>query len=150
MSDVACVWNQLPESLTWKEKAAYLAWRTSLLPQAAMPVTHLFEDGQYIREMTIPAETIFLGRVHRQGHTLVLLEGEAMLALPTGLVHKKAGDRMETFPGFHAVAFTLTDIRVRSFHPDTGERDIELIEESLTESPDSLIALGAAIHARLT
>lgn len=150
MNDIACVWNQLPQQLTWKEKAAYLAWRVSQLPQASMPVKHLFEDGRYIREMSIPGQTVFLGRVHRQGHTLELLEGEVILCLPTGQVHKRAGDRMQTCPGFVAVVFTLTDVRVRSLHPDTGERDIAVLEESLVESADALLELGASIQQRLT
>lgn len=149
MNDVALAWNQLPDSLTWKEKAAYLTWCVAQIPQAPMPVTHRFEGGQYIREMHIPAQTVFLGRVHRQGHTLELLEGEAILCLPTGQVLKRAPDRMETFAGFQAVAFTLTDVRVRSLHPDTGERDIALLENELTEGTDSLLELGSTIQQRL-
>jgi hypothetical protein len=150
MNDAVRAWNQLPSSLSWKEKAAYLTWRVSQLPQASMPVTHLFEDGQYIREMLIPAQTVFLGRIHRQGHTLELLEGDLILCLPTGQVHKRAPDRMETYAGFQAVAFTLSDVRVRSLHPDTGERDIPTLENALTESAEVLLELGASIEQRLT
>lgn len=150
MNAVESVMSRLPETLSWSEKVAYLAWQVSQVPQASMPVTHQFRDGQYIREMRIPAETIFLGRIHRQGHTLELLEGEAMLILPTGPVHKCAPDRLQTVPGFQAVAFTLTDVLVRSLHPDTGERDINLIEDHITESRESTLALGQSIHQRLT
>lgn len=150
MNAVESVMSRLPETLTWPEKVAYLAWQVSQLPQASMPVTHQFQDGHYIREMTIPAETVFLGRMHRQGHTLELLEGEAILILPTGPVHKRAPDRLQTVPGFQAVAFTLTDVRVRSLHPDTGERDIAVLEDHIAESKESTLALGQSIHQRLT
>ena|SRR6267378_5131410 len=150
MNDAARAWNQLPDSLTWQEKAAYLSWRVSQLPQAPMPVTHLFEGGQYIREMLIPAQTVFLGRVHRVGHQLQLLEGEVILCLPTGPVHKRAPECMQTCAGFQAIAFTLTDVRVRSLHPDTGERDIPTLEASLADSADAQIAWGASIQQRLT
>jgi hypothetical protein len=150
MNAVESVMSRLPEELTWPQKVAYLAYQVSLVPQACMPVSHQFLDGQYIREMCIPAQTIFLGRVHRQGHLLELVQGEAYLVLPTGYVLKRAPDQLQTGPGFQAVAFTVSDVVVRSFHPDTGERDLLAWEEHLAESKESTLVLGQSIHQRLT
>jgi hypothetical protein len=136
--------------LTWTEKLAYMTWQFLQLPQSETPVEHEWRDGRYYRTMRIPKDTLFIGRAHRMGHEVQLLEGAVELIFPAGKEYREAPDAMRTVPGFHTVFRALTDVVGRTVHPDTGERDIETLEHQIFESTESLVKLGESIHQRLT
>lgn len=105
---------------------------------------HVFKDGHYYRTMKIPAGALFIGRPHRRGHTVELLEGQVVLIHPTAREIRTAPDSMQTVPGFQTVFQALTDVVGRTIHPDTGERDIDKLEDEIFESLDSIKVLGVA------
>lgn len=142
-------WDQLPD-LTWKEKIAYMTWRFLQLEQTSCPVEHLFKDGKYYRTMRIPAGTLFIGRAHRYGHEVQLLEGTVRLITEQGDQLRESPDAMRTVPGFHTVFEAITDVVGRTVHPDSGERDLDKLEMQIFEPVDELSALGSTIHQRLT
>jgi len=146
-------WDQLPDNLTWKEKVAYLAHQFLTMEQTACPVTHRFEQGLYIREMRIPAETLFIGRVHRHGHVCQLLEGSVIL------IHNedhreafKAPSEIMTRPGYQMVVYAVTDVLAQTIHPNpNNERDHAKLEADIFETVESVKDLGSRVHAqRLT
>lgn len=136
--------DQLPSVLSWKERLAYLTVKFLELPQQACPVEHVFKDGHYYRTMRIPAGALFIGRPHRHGHRVDLIEGQVILIHPQVRELRRAPDSMQTVPGFQTVFHALTDVVGRTVHPDTGERDIDKLEEGIFESLDSIKALGVA------
>lgn len=141
-------WDQLPD-LNWKEKVAYLTYEFLKAPQIGCPVEHLFEDGNYIREMRIPAGTLFLGRAHRHGHQCQLVSGVAIQITPEGKRIGEAPITMMTTPGYHMVLYSVTDVVGRTIHPNPEDsRDTEWLERDIFESVESLQALGAELHAR--
>ncbi len=142
-------WDQLP-ALPWKDKIAYLTYRFLQLPQTDCPVEHLFKGGWYYRTMRIPAGTLFLGRAHRVGHEVQLLEGSGELITEQGKLMIEAPYAVVTSPGHHIVFHAITDVVGRTVHPDTGERDIETLEKDIFEPVEILQQLGQAIHQRLT
>ena len=140
--------DQLPE-LAWKEKLAYLTVRFLELPQEECPVEHLFKDGHYYRTMRIPAGALFIGRPHRYGHKVELLEGRVVLIHPNSRELRAAPDSMQTIPGYQTVFQALTNVVGRTVHPDSGERDIDKLEDGIFESLDSIKALGLAVASRM-
>lgn len=142
------LWDQLPQ-LSWKEKVALLHYHFQQFPQAPTPVNHCWQDGKYYRTMHIPAGTLFLGRAHRVGHEVQLLEGSVVLKLPDGDRIHNAPDSLMSTPGFHTVFQALTDVVGRTVHPDTGERNVDVLEREIFEPADALTELGAQIHQRL-
>jgi hypothetical protein len=144
-------WDQLPDNLTWKEKVAYLAHQFLTMEQTACPVTHRFEQGLYILEMRIPAETLFIGRVHRHGHVCQLLEGSVIL------IHNedhreafKAPSEIMTKPRYQMVVYEVTDVLAQTIHPNpSGEHDYSVLESDIFEPVYDLRAMGQKIHARL-
>lgn len=126
------VWDEIPEELSWKDKVALLAYALSRGPQAEVdPVKHMFVNGNYIREMKAPKGSLIAGREHRFGHEMQLLEGEALLIAPDGKFRFQAPATMHTKPGFYAVAYALTDIVVRTIHPDAEDcRDVAFLEDA--------------------
>lgn len=144
------VWDQYPQ-LVWKEKVALQTYRFMQLPQVETGIAHLFDDKTYIREVRIPAGTLIVGRVHRHGHEMQLLEGSVLLIGEGFRMGKQAPDAVTTGPGFQMVCFTLSNVVARTIHPNPEDsRDIEALEADIFESPESLIEFGSQIERRLT
>lgn len=76
--------------LTWKEKLAYLGFKFAAASEgdsARVTLKHIFEPGMYIREMTIPAEMLFIGRPHLLGHRCELVSGRILLISENAKTH---------------------------------------------------------------
>lgn len=128
---------------------AYLTVKFLNLPQQETPVEHVFKDGHYYRTMTIPAGALFIGRPHRVGHQVDLLEGRVFLISPGRRQLRTAPDSMRTISGYQTVFQALTDVVGRTVHPDTGERDIDKLEDEIFESLESIKTLGHEVMKRL-
>ena len=144
-------WDGLP-SLTWREKIAYLTVKFLELPQIECPVQHIFEDGLYIREMHIPAGTLFLGRAHLKGHEVRLLSGSVIHVQPDGTKAMLSPPfKTMTVPGYHAVFYAVTDIVGRTYHLNPGNRtNIEELENEAFELLENLKILGNQLVRRLS
>ena len=146
--DLVKAWDMLP--LTWTNKVAYLTHQFLKLEQTECPVEHIFEGDKYIREMTIPAGTLFLGRTHRHGHEVQLLKGSVIHVTEHGKFPVDAYHSVHTTPGYNMVAYIVTDVVCRSVHPNpTGSRDIQALEDDAFESVEALNLLGKSIHEQM-
>src|SRR3569623_1708110 len=94
--------DQLP-AIPWKDKLAFLVYQFSKLEQTETPIEHLFEPGAYIREMRIPAGTLFIGRPHRHGHEVVLVEGSVVNISEHEKTELSAPFSLMSKPGYQAV-----------------------------------------------
>lgn len=136
--------------MSWEEKCAYWTYLTAKLPQSDTPVWHAFQSGEYLRMMQIPAGVLFVGRGHRHGHQIRLLEGSVILIEENGRTMRTAPDSIVSAPGYHTVVFTLTPVLGQTVHPDTGERNLDKLETAIFEPLDDMIALGESVYKRLT
>lgn len=148
MQEMIPAWDNLP-ALSWKEKIAYLGWEFKKLKQTECPVAHLFEGSLYIREMYIPAGTMFLGREHKIGHECQLIKGSVVIVAPEGRWRVDAPFAITTTPGYHMVLYALTDVVGRTVHPMTGQRNIDALEDEIFGSTDDLDLLGQELHKRM-
>ena len=143
-------WDSLPSTLDWKEKIAYLTVQFLKLPQTECPVAHRFENAVYIREMVIPAQTLFLGRAHIHGHECELVSGSLIHIAPDARRLVEAPFSMHTTPGYHMVLYSLIDVVGRTYHPNPNEvRDVDTLENDIFEPVSALISLGEQVETRL-
>jgi hypothetical protein len=143
-------WDSLPVTLNWNEKIAYLTVQFLKLPQTDCPVTHRFENAVYIREMVIPAQTLFLGRAHIYGHECELVSGSLIHITPDSRRLVEAPFSMHTQPGYHMVFFALTEVIGRTYHPNPDEiRDVDFLENDIFEPLSALISQGEDVETRL-
>ncbi len=135
--------------LTWAEKLALISYRFKPIEDRKTPVTHIFEPGVYIREMFIPADTVFIGREHRQGHRCELVSGSIRLVLESGDVDMTAPYELHSSPGFHMVLLAMTDVVGRTYHPNpTESRDIVALEADFFHPVEEMLELGADVAQR--
>jgi len=119
--------------LSWDDKVSILAVKFKSLESVATPppsqLTHRFEPGFYIRTMTLPAETIVLGRKHLRGHEVRLTKGSATYITARGKMRVSAPFMIFTAPGFSMVGYIHEDSEVETWHTNPDElRDVELLE----------------------
>lgn len=143
------------KELSWGDRVALLAWEVSQLPNAITDqddfcVHHMFRDEWYIREFTMPAGTIFVGRQHLQGHIVKLMRGRVLLALEDTQVEFTAPAVIHTVPGFMTACVMLTEVQVQTWHfnPE-GCRDIEELEDQFFAPAAPVLEHGKALYSEL-
>lgn len=143
-------WDSLPSTLTWKEKIAYLSYLLISSGKATSDnpkVDHSFAPGVYIREMMIPKGHLFLGRAHRYGHLCQLVEGSIIMITQDKKIEMTAPAQVQTWPGYHMVLYSLTDVIGRTIHPNVAEcRDTQGMEDDIFESADLMVARGKTLY----
>ena len=149
--EIVPAWDHLPQHLSWKERVCLLTYHSLTHgEQQATPLAHIFESGLYIREMRIPAGVLLTGREHLLGHKLELISGSAILFAPDGKHRFDAYASIDTRPGFHAVAYTLTDVVSSTVHPNPEEcRDVKVLEDRWFGGAQPVIDEGRLIFEEL-
>jgi len=144
-NDLIPAWDNLP-ALPWLDKVSYLTHLLLKGEQIESPVTHVFEDGNYIRELKLPKGALLTGREHLLGHEMQLTEGSVIVAAPDGKFEFHAPASLHTKPGFHAVVYCLTDITARTVHPNPEDcRDVDALEAKWFGKAEDVIARGAQV-----
>lgn len=136
------------KDLSWEDRAALLAFEVSQLSTAItnpddFSVHHMFRDEWYIREFSLPAGTIFVGRSHKIGHIVKLTKGKVLLAMEAGNREFTAPAVIHTKPGFITICVMLTDMSAQSWHfnPDRC-MDISELEDEHFGSPIAMLERG--------
>lgn len=142
--------QQLPPEMPWKYKVAYLAYKFSQMDQAECPLKHSFHDGLYVREIFVPKDALFIGRVHKNGHIVRLTSGTVIDLHEGEETELTAPFEFRSYPGYQAVFRAVTDVVGESVHENPDEsRDIQFLEDRDFEVADSLFQRGAMIAHEL-
>ena len=98
----------------FREKIIGIKDKVSAMPGAlhgdCFPLKHSFCNGMYLREMTAPAYTILVGKIHKDEHPTFLLSGDITVLSETGLKRLTGPAYFITKPGEMRVAYTHTEI----------------------------------------
>lgn len=141
--------DDLPE-MPWKYKLAFLVYQFSKLDQTECPVIHIFEGDKYIREMYIPAGTLFIGRTHNHGHIVELVSGDVLNISENSREEITQPFKFKSSPGYQAVFYAITDVIGRTVHenPD-GVTDWKVLEDRDFDSVQALIDRGKMVEGEL-
>ena len=106
------------------------------LPQSAGPVRHTFMPGIYMRELTIPANTVIVGHRHRYAHISMLIKGRITVRNDDGsLVELSAPFTMISSPG-KKCAYTHEETVWVNVHAAIST-DVETMENYLYDMSDA-------------
>lgn len=106
------------------------------MPRVELPITHRFTKGMYIREMQIPAGTMFTTMTHKTEHPFVVSEGVIKCTSDNeGSVIYESPHTGITKPNTRRALHALTDVVWTTFHV-TDETDVEKICEQILEPVD--------------
>lgn len=106
--------------------------RTDLAP-VELPVKHHFAKGVYARELSIPAGTVLVGKVHLFENLNMVLRGRIAIYTEDGLREFEAGDVVVSPAGVKRAGYAIEDTVWMTVH-GTDETDVDLIEKQFVAS----------------
>lgn len=113
-----------------------------------MPLSHSFIPGGYARELTIPAGTLIVGKIHLHPCFNFVLRGEITVLTEDGVKTISAPAAFASEAGVKRVGLAHTDTVWTTVHP-TSETDLEALEKELTvdtfEEYEALSFVGAEV-----
>jgi len=131
------------------ERRTQIAWFEQMLkqiveglglPQTELPLRHTFTTGAYVREITLPAGQIIVGKLHRHAHLNFISRGSVTVVTEHGGVERLTGPCTIISPaGTKRVVYTHEETIWTTVHV-TEETDLIKIEAE-TIAP-SYTALG--------
>ena len=97
------------------------------------PLTHHFAPGIYLREIAIPAGSLVVGKIHKEEHLVVLLQGALRLYTEAGGLHDvHAPAILRSPPGAKRAALALADTRWVTCHANQTEtQDLAALEAEI-------------------
>lgn len=98
-------------------------------PQVEMTVRHYFIPGAYIRELTIPAGVMLVGKRHKTDHVSIMLEGEMIVIGKDGQHHIHAPYFHQGSAGAKRVGMAVKLSRWITIHT-TSLTDLDEIEQA--------------------
>src|SRR4249919_1817233 len=108
-------------------------------PQVECPVEHLFAPGMYVRQCSIPAGSIVVGKMHRHQHPVFLLAGSVQINTDRGMETITAPHSWISQENAKRALHTLTDCVFATVHLNpTDTHDLDAIEAEVIV-PEALI-----------
>jgi hypothetical protein len=96
------------------------------------PLTHVFTEGLYLRELRLEAGTTIVGKIHKEDHIVFLLHGIVAVATDTGVQEYKGPCYIESKAGVKRVAHAVTDIIWVNIHANpTNTQNLEELENNI-------------------
>lgn len=105
------------------------------------PLEHFFQEGVYVRKITIPKGMACVGKIHKHRHANFLMQGKATVFTEShGSQVLKAPLFMMSEPGTKRTVLALEDVVWYTIHR-TDSQDLEQIEkEVIAETYEQLEA----------
>ena len=121
--------------LSLRDKVNLIEGEMRKCEQREIPIRHYFSPGVYAREITIPADTLLTGRVHKYAQLNILSGGEISVLTEEGIVRVKAPFTVVSPPGTKRIAYAHTECTWTTIL-HTEETDPDKIEELFTVETD--------------
>ena len=105
------------------------------MPQTEMEPVHIFADGLYLRQLTIPAGVLLTGRVHRHPCLIFVSRGSIRVMDPeAGVKHLTGPALFESKAGARRMGYACEETVFTTIHANPqNERDVEKLESDLFE-----------------
>ncbi len=108
-------------------------------PCVEIEPVHRFAPGLYVRELTVPAGHVIVGKIHKHETLNILLKGSALLACDGKIEKVSAPLTFVSGPGRQKAAIALEDMTWMNVHATT-ETDLVKIEQEFIEPDPELDA----------
>jgi quercetin dioxygenase-like cupin family protein len=133
-----------PEPLTYDEIRTLEKTIPTIVPEDQMMdvkqmTHHYFCEGMYARQMSIPAGTFVIGKMHSYENFFLLIAGEMTVQTGKAVFRVKAPFMCVTKPGDKRVGYAHTDCVTINFLPNgDNEQDLDVLESRYTIDEDQL------------
>lgn len=101
------------------------------MPQIEIPIKHYFAPGLYLREMTMPRDSVVTGKIHKTEHLCILAKGRVTVVTEEGKKEYGAPSVIHSTPGTKRALHAIDEVVwINCHHNPTDERDESKIEET--------------------
>lgn len=98
---------------------------------------HLFTDGMYVRETTMPTGALITSKIHKTQHTYFVMKGKAIVWID-GVEHLIEAPYIGiTEPNTRRVLLILEECTWATSHPNPDNETLEELEERIIEKHDN-------------
>lgn len=131
--------EELIENLSTKQQINRLEALIVNLPPVETTLSHQFEDGIYIRELTIPAGTLCTSQTHKTNNLFFIFYGEILVwDENTKWKHIQAIYKGSTKKGTKRIIYAIEAALWVTVYPNPDNcRNIEELESRLYENNDN-------------
>jgi hypothetical protein len=120
------------------KKVLELEGEIKKMEQVGCPVIHHFAPGIYAREVTMCANAVFIGKIHKHAHLNIVSKGQVTFTDETGTRTVKAPYTFRSNAGSKKALYIHEETVWTTIH-GTDETDIETIEsEFVIENVEDL------------
>lgn len=128
----------LPLNKPTREQVQAFQKELAKYEQTPLEPSHYFADGQYGRELRIPAETFVVGKIHQHEHFVMLASGEVTILTEKGMELIKGPKMWVSSCGAKRVLFTKTECVFWTTHLNpTNTHDLAELEAIVIEPEPS-------------
>lgn len=108
------------------------------LPQIDLCTEHIFNDGEYIRRITIPPNTALTGAAHKTGYHVRLVSGRIIVTTDKGVKEFVAPCEFDAPAGTKRAGYTMDEGAVWEdvYHNPDNCTDLAALEERLYIVPE--------------
>lgn len=100
------------------------------LGEDPFPLVHTFGDGVYVRQLTVPPETLTVTKIHGKTHPFFLLKGTISILTENGIKKLTAPYSGITKAGTKRIIWHHDEVVFTTVHV-TNETDLDKIEDEL-------------------
>jgi hypothetical protein len=120
------------------QKVETLLSQVEQMPQVDCKTTHYFGPGLYIREVTMPAGAIVIGKPHRREHMCVMLQGRMIVVDAEGCKRELIAPFTFVGSAGRKVAYILETTVFQNILV-TDETDIDVLENMLVDNTQPML-----------
>jgi len=104
------------------------------MPQVECVEKHHFGPGMYVKEVTMPAGSIIVGKPHKTEHLCILLQGKMKLVKEDGEVIELVAPATFVGKPGRKIAYIIETVVFQNIFA-TDETDVEKLEHMFVENP---------------
>jgi hypothetical protein len=120
------------------QKVENLLAQVEQMPQVDCQTKHYFGPSIYIREVTMPAGSVVIGKPHRKEHMCVMLQGRMIIVDAKGVQKELVAPMTFVGGAGRKVAYILETTVFQNILA-TDETDIEVLENMLVDNTQPML-----------
>ncbi len=118
-------------------------------PEMDFPLRHFFQEGAYVREMTLPKGGLIVGKIHKHAHVNIVSKGRVTVFTDEGLREIVAPSTWVSSPYTKRVVYVNEETIWSTVHvtnkTDLAEIEKEIIAESFSDTNEIEVTVKGGI-----
>ena len=125
-------------NLLLSQKVDSLLAQVQVMPQVECPEENFFGPNVYIKQVTMPAGSVIIGKSHKIEHICNMISGRMILVDSNGEKKELVAPMTFVAPKGRKVAYIVETVVFQNIF-STNETDLDKLENMIVDNSDSLL-----------